>query len=488
MPPLPGFCAPTYQERSLNFDAQRCVNLYPVPGVQALGEQGSKTASMLVGSPGLTLFTNVGVSPIRGMLSVGTLLFVASGNQAYSIQTNGIVTAIGTLNTTSGVVSIIYNNNFEVAFADGVNLYVYNYRTNTFTIIPSANLVGSPTWLSFLDQYIVAAFANSQAFQLSGLNAATSWSTLNNGLAESDPDNLLAIWLLNQQLYMLGEFTTEIWWDAGSTGFLPFARSSGVINYGIEAINSGTIIANSLAWLGRNRIGGRQAMLTQGASPTVVSTPALETQWGTYSTVADAYSFAYRVGGRENWVLTFPSAPNGGATFVYDVVTGLWHERASITTGPAYTITGGQWIAYGHAIFNGQQMVGDFFTGNIYIIDPTNYTENGNPIIRRRVSPHYWNNLNFLTMNSLQVDFEGGTGLPSGQGSNPMAKLRWSKDGAHTWGNYHESPIGPIGNYQQRAIWRTLGISRDWVFDLQISDPIRVAFMDAVAEMELSDV
>ncbi len=67
-----------------------------------------------------------------------------------------------------------------------------------------------------------------------------------------------------------------------------------------------------------------------------------------------------------------------------------------------------------------------------------------------------------------------GSGLTTGQGSDPQAMLQISKDNGNSWGVELWRDIGAIGNYTQRVIWRRLGMARDWVFKLRITDPIPV--------------
>jgi hypothetical protein len=67
-------------------------------------------------------------------------------------------------------------------------------------------------------------------------------------------------------------------------------------------------------------------------------------------------------------------------------------------------------------------------------------------------------------------------------GYNPEAMLRWSDDGGHTWSNEHWSPLGRIGAYGHRTFWRRLGMTvklRDRVYELSMTDPVKVAIMGA---------
>lgn len=61
----------------------------------------------------------------------------------------------------------------------------------------------------------------------------------------------------------------------------------------------------------------------------------------------------------------------------------------------------------------------------------------------------------------------------------PVAMLSWSDDGGHTWSNEHAASLGAQGKYKTRVIWRRLGVSRDRVYRVAVSDPVPVAWLGA---------
>lgn len=76
-----------------------------------------------------------------------------------------------------------------------------------------------------------------------------------------------------------------------------------------------------------------------------------------------------------------------------------------------------------------------------------------------------------------QLDLEAGVGDTSG--TSPQIMLRWSDDAGHTWGDEHWVSAGPLGQYGRRAVWRRLGRSRHRVYEVAISEPVRVAWLGA---------
>ena len=78
-----------------------------------------------------------------------------------------------------------------------------------------------------------------------------------------------------------------------------------------------------------------------------------------------------------------------------------------------------------------------------------------------------------LTIDQMEIDMETGVGLSTGQGSNPQIMLAVSKDGGHEYGPEQWVSFGEMGKYGVRAVWRRLGIARDWTFKFRITDPVK---------------
>ena len=62
--------------------------------------------------------------------------------------------------------------------------------------------------------------------------------------------------------------------------------------------------------------------------------------------------------------------------------------------------------------------------------------------------------------------------------------LEWSDDGGHTWSNKHMNTIGLANECGYRTIWRRLGVTRDRIFRLTFTMPIKAVILGAFAEIE----
>jgi hypothetical protein len=305
----------------------------------------------------------------------------------------------------------------------------------------------------------------------------TSVDPLDFASAEGAPDNILSVLVSNREVWVFGTFTTEVWYNAGGPDF-PLERIAGAFNeLGCAAQYSVQKLANQVFWLGRNAQGQGIVYVSNGYIGTRISTHAIEYAIQSYDRMDDAISMTYQQDGHQFYILTFPSA---NRTWVYDLATGRWHERAGWVAS-----TFVRHRANCMAGYNGKIVVGDYLNGKLYELDLETYADDND--VQRwlrswRAIPTGQNNLKRTAQHSLQLDCESGVGLVTGQGSNPEVMLRWSDDGGHTWSNEHWRSMGAIGETGRRVIWRRLGMTlklRDRVYELSGTDPVKIAIMGA---------
>ena len=340
-----------------------------------------------------------------------------------------------------------------------------------FTIIPATDgaFSGGNT-VDIVDNYFVYNRPDSQQWAasnpLSPITPALSFSS-----KDGSPDDLVSLIVDHREVYLLGESSSEVWVDVGSFPF-PFQRIPGTsTQHGIAAKFSVARLGNSFAYISRNNRGQAQIMMMNGYVPTRISTHAVEqTLLNQY--IDDAIAWTYQQEGHECYVISFPTLD---LTWVYDISTTMWHKWLSIDTTNTYHRHRGNCSA----VFKGKVYVGDFDNGIIYLLDPSNYTDNGNEIRRLRRAPHIVTDLQREYLEELQIQFQPGVGNQSDPGQIPQAMLRWSNDGGSTWSNEHWTSIGAVGLYKNRAIWRRLGWARDRVFEVVVTDPVNAVIISS---------
>ena len=463
----------SYVARSINAADNRMVNMFP-----EMTPDNGQTAAFLNRAPGLELLQSVGTGPIRALWAHqtnGSDFYVVSGGEVYKLNSmTGAPTLLGTVSGT-GPVSIA-DNGSQIFFACNPDSYIYNEVTNVFAQITDPDFPGAVT-VGYLDGYFVFNEPNSQRVWVTSLLDGLSVDPLDFASAEGSPDGLVGLIVDHREAWLCGTDSVEVWYDAGLPDF-PLTRIQGAFNeIGCVAAFSIAKLDNGLFWLGTDARGQGIVYRANGYTGQRISTHAIEYAIAQYGNISDAIAYTYQQEGHAFYVLTFPS---GDATWVYDVSTQAWHERAGWDNGVFV-----RHRSNCQCNFGGNIIVGDYENGNIYKFSLDIYADNGG--IQKwlrswRALPTGQNNLKRTAHHSLQLNCESGVGLNDGQGSDPQAMLRWSDDGGHTWSNEHWSPMGKIGAYYQRVFWRRLGMTlklRDRVYEVSGTDPVKIAIMGA---------
>jgi len=437
------------------------VNLYPVAA-----EQGKETTA-LYGTPGLDLFATAGNGPIRNCFAAtNERSFAVSGSDLYEVLSNGTTSSLGTLDQSSGIVSMA-ENGFQLAICDGVSVYIFTYATDVFEKVADLDLPTAGT-ICFIDGYFVINKNDTGSFYISGLYDGTSWDALDFATAESSPDRLVRVYSAIGQLWLFGARTAEIWTNTGDSAF-PFERISGAkMEMGCLAPHSVVEFDNSIFWLGTDHNGSGIVYRAQGFTPSRISTSAIERLIQDTADQENIRAYTYQEDGHSFYVITGGSL---STSLVYDLTTQVWHERAYKNEFGEYE----QHLANCHMFSFGKHLVGDRRNGKIYDMSIHIFSDNGDYITRERIYTHISDENKRIRYNKLEIGFETGVGLQSGQGSDPMVSLQLSKAGARTWSDEYTTSIGAVGNYRAKAVFRRLGISEIMTFKIKISDPVKVA-------------
>ena len=487
-----GFVGTSYTAPSIYQDDQECINFFAE--IDPTKQPGERGIVALYPTPGLLFQTQLAVGEVRGLhtMSGEAILIAVAGNKVYKVDTLMVATQIGTLTTSTGQVSISDNittaNGLIAYIVDGPNRYTWVAATNVFTTLPStdgpwqgANVV------DVIDNYNIYNEPGTQNWACTDLGSQYSTQALY-GSSDGSSDLLVTLIADRRQVYLLGETTTEVWNDvgnviAGITTF-PFQRVPGTFSQnGIGARFSLARFADSFVCVCKDTRGDSTIEMMQGYAWVKISTHAVE-QSLTNEITYDAFAYTYQIEGHEMYVCTFPSVGENGLTWVYDGSTKSWHKWLYWDSDNAiYKRHRSNCGAY----FNNMYIVGDYENGKLYSIENAIYTDDGATIRRLRRAKHLTTDLQRQYFEEFQIQFQPGVGLNTGQGDDPQAMLRWSNDGGSTFSNEHWVTIGKIGNYLNRAIWRRLGWSRDRIFEVVITDPIKAVIVSANLKSSAGD-
>jgi hypothetical protein len=244
---------------------------------------------------------------------------------------------------------------------------------------------------------------NSQRIWITTLFDGASIDPLDFASAEGSPDGLVSLIVDHREAWLFGTNSVEVWYDSGAADF-PLTPVQGAFNeVGCIAAFSVAKLDNGIFWLGADARGRGIVYRANGYTAQRVSTHAVEWQIQQYGNLSDAIAYTYQQDGHSFYVLIFPSA---NTTWVFDVSTNLWHERAAFING-SFT----RHRSNCQMSFNNEIVVGDHELGNIYAFDLEVFSDDGavQKWLRSwRALPVGTNDLKRTAQHSLQLDAETG--------------------------------------------------------------------------------
>ena len=308
----------------------------------------------------------------------------------------------------------------------------------------------------YVDGYFAfSALGDTAQWFISRLLDPSSFDALDFVFSDALPNVIRRVITHRGQVWTCGESGFEVWYDAGTSGlettpgtsFFPFRRAAGgVINLGTGSPMSVCRADNSVWWVGLDGIVYR----SNGYTPQRVSTHAIEAIIGPSTVSLWAMTHPYR----GHWCYCLTTIDN--RTLVYDVATGVWHERSTSTDGNA------PWQTTVAATDNNSlHLYGDRASGWLYTLamgaNDANVT-----VIRQATLPPLWATAhpsNRVFCARVEIEMESG-----GANSPGDVLLQWSDDGSRTWNAGRVMSAGTADELRKRVFTTRLGSFRQRTF------------------------
>jgi len=452
------FAERAYATRSLNANAQELINYYA-----EVNPESSKEEFVAYPSPGTTLFADLGVFPIRGLHEFLGDLYAVSSTFLYKISPAGVVVTLGTI-ARAGRVSMA-DSGKELCIVNGVDGYIYSDATGLARITDPAWF---PTDIVIYrnTRFIFIRKGTNQLF-ISNTYNGLNFDALNFDQITTNPDLLVSSLADHAYIWLFGTKSTNIWTYTGDELNFPFREVTGTaIERGCGAIHTPIRLNNRIYWLGDNGV------IYQGEGFKIqrISNHAIETAINSYTSYADAYSYAYEEEGHSFLVMTFPA---GNTTWVYDAsirdIGRAWSQRRTGLTG--------RHLGASMARVGKTNYLGDYRDGKIYRSSLNAATDNGATIYRVASSPTIHANRLRVFMDRLEIDIDSGIG--DSETPNPHAILTYSDDGGKTWSKEKYASMGKVGEFATRLKFHNLGSFYQRTFKLRIADRVRTTILGA---------
>lgn len=467
MPAYPNFIGASGKLLGLIADCSRMVNFY-------LEKRTPTGKPALYSWPGQTAFASTPAS-IGGRAAFqmnGRTLFLMGGD-IYDIAIDGTPTLRGSIptDTARGYITMNGAAGGQALINSAGNAYSLNLTTN---VLSAAVLTGAAHQIGYLDGYGIAFDRILSRIRLSNLNDFLTWDPTQFLGRNDAPDNWLAMCVNAPDVWLIGEQTGCVLYDAGSFPF-PLAVRPGLnFAWGIAAPDSIAAAGDSVLWVSRNRDGQGIVVRAQGYVPQPFSSAALETAIARYareSRIDDAEGLGLQWEGNTFYVLRFPSVP---ATWFANLTTGEWGELGA-WNAPLGRFDA--WRARVHCLANGKHLVADSASTTIAYLDITSASEADGSVMRRlKIPPSLLSRDGRpIVVDRLRLIMETGIGTQAGQGAAPVVMLRESKDYGQTFGPERQAPLGAVGKRSTEVLFTRSGqFVGGYVPEIVVTDPVPV--------------
>jgi len=414
------------------------VNMMPVP------KQSGISAGYL--RPGDGIVANgTGPGIDRGGINWNGVCYRVMGTKLVTVASNGAVTVLGDV---GGPVNTLVTMDYSfdrLAIASGGRLYYWNGALTQVTD-PDLGIVLDVVWV---DGYFMTTDGTSLI--VTDLTDPTQVNPLKYGSSEVDPDPVVALLKLRNEVYALNRNTIEVFDNVGGD-FFPFQRVDGAqIQKGVIGTFGCCVYLETVAFLGSGRNEAPGIYLGANATAQKISTQEIDELLLGYT---ESQLATVKLEARhEHLYVHLPDK-----TLVYDasasqeMQTQVWFILTTSTVGFS------QYRARNLVWAYDKWLVGDPQSSNIgYLVD--NIGTHWGQIVRWEFGTIIvYNEGNGAIFNKLElVSLTGRVAL----GIDPIITTSYSVDGM-AWSQDRPLRVGTTGNTTKRLAWFQQGHMRNW--------------------------
>jgi hypothetical protein len=419
------------------------VNLVPVPK-----QSGISNGFLRPGDGIVSNGTGPGID--RGGINWQGDLYRVMGTKLVEINSAGTVTVLGDVGgPTNQLVTFDYSFD-ELAIASGGRLYYWDGSTLTQVTDPDLGLVLDVVWV---DGYFMTT--DGEFLVVTELSDPTQVNPLKYGSSEVDPDPVVALLKLRNEVYALNRNTIEVFDNVGGDLF-PFARIDGAqIQKGVIGTQGCCVFIDRIAFLGSARNEAPGIYVGAAAVTEKISTQEIDNLLLEY-TEAQLALVKLEARNDKNHEHLYIHLPD--RTIVFDasaskaLETAVWFTLTTTLAGFA------QYRARNMVWVYDKWMVGDPQSSNIgYLVQDTGHHW-GQQVRWEFGTLIVYNESNGAIFNEMElVSLTGSIAL----GDNPQISTSYSLDG-QSYSQEKFISVGTIGNRKKRLAWFQQGHMRNW--------------------------
>jgi hypothetical protein len=419
------------------------VNLVPVPKDSGISGGFLQPGDGLVANG-----TGPGID--RGGVNWQGRLYRVMGTKLVEIDSAGIVTTLGDVGgPTTEYVTFDYSFDL-LAIASGGRLYYWNGTTLVQVTDPDLGVVLDFVWV---DGYFMTT--DGESLVVTELNDPTQINPLKYGSSEVDPDPVVALLKLRNEVYALNRNTIEVFDNRGGE-FFPFQRIEGAqIQKGVIGTFGCCVFVENIAYLGSGRNEAPGIYLGANATANKISTQEIDNLLLEY-TEYELRTVKLEARNDKNHQHLYVHLPN--KTIVFDasatsvLQTPVWFTLTSTIVGfEQYRARNMIW-AYD------KWNIGDPQTNNIGYFVQDIGSHWGQQVRWEFGTLIVYNEGKGALMQQLElVSLTGNIAL----GKNPKISTSYTVDGK-SYSQEKFISVGMIGNTTKRIAWFQQGHMRNW--------------------------
>ncbi len=436
-----------YLSRSRPLSSQRCVNWYPQDNqIPTLSQSG------LYGTPGIKSVLSGLSGTGRGAYVFNNVLYVVAGQKLYRI--NRLVNPDGTdaisqtvIGDILGDVDVIMDSTrLQLAIVvPGGQTYIYTESTGILTnITATANFLAPAIDVAAVDSYFVFAQQDSRIIFHSNPNDGLTYGALDYWQIQQFP-TVYGLIVYRNQLYAMGESLMVPFYNSETLEFAFRPVPNAFIDSGVAGVYAKSLFRGSFVYLGSGKNAERGVWIFNGGQPEKISTEPIDyiIQNENPESLSSARVERHSQNGAEFVILSV-----GDWCFVYDLVSGRWHERRSrIPYGTSYLDV--KWRAKCITQAYNRVFVLDSSNGYLGELDDLTFSEYGINIHAYVITQPFINLGQRTRVPALEAYFDAG--------NTDNIQLSWSDDGGFNWSNTMSRSLGAVGEYGRRIVFDRLG-------------------------------
>lgn len=432
-----------FTDAAADFRQSYPVNYLVTPGSDGINDAYLRPADGLISA-------GAGAGVDRGGIEWQGQHYRVLGPSLVRISSAGAVTVIGNVGGVDELVTLDYSFD-RLAIASAGNLYYYNGTSLTQVTDPDLGTVVDVVWV---DGYFMTTDGTSLV--VTELLDPTSVNPLKYGSSEVDPDPVVGLLKLRNEVYAINRHTIEAFDNVGGD-FFPFQRIDGAqIQKGAVGTHAVCVFDEALAFVGGGRNEAPSVYIAANGRAQQISTQEIDRLLLGYT---EAQLATIKVEARNDRAqrLLYVHLPD--RTLVYDATSSA-ALRVQVWTVLIST------LGAGFARYKARNFV--WVYDKWWAADPTSYTFG---TLTNTIGTHWGVNVRWEFATAIvynegrgaivhQIELVALTGRVAA-GIDPTLSTSYSTDGV-TWSQLKFIKAGAQGDRMKRLAWWQQGYMRNW--------------------------